>query len=119
MNSPARRLLAAADLLCGDDRLDLAAGRYRGATFALRSAVETAVDDALRAAPVDAEGGSIRAKFLCLRTCTEAETARRAKAVWCMLSQGCHYHHYELGPTGQQLRIWRDEVDQVLSHLGT
>lgn len=59
----------------------------------------------------------MRARLLCLRACAEEETARRAKAAWCALCLGCHYHHYELGPTEHQLRDWHREVGSVVSAL--
>lgn len=119
MNATIRQLLMTADLLLADAPAAMAAGRYRGAAFALRAALETAVSDALLAAPPKIRGGSTRAKFLCLRSCTEAQTARRAKAVWGLLCLGCHYHQYEIGPTGDQVQLWRAEVGLVIHLLSS
>nr|WP_202511767.1 hypothetical protein [Streptomyces sp. SID3343] len=112
-------MLTTADRLLADTSVATIASRHRGAAFALRSALETAVSDALLAAPINTGGGSMRAEFLCLRSCADADIARRAKAVWGMLSVGCHYHHYELGPTAHQLRAWQAEVRTLLSFLST
>lgn len=58
-----------------------------------------------------------RAKLLLLHSVAPAETARRAKALWSQLSLGCHYHLYELGPTYDQVRVWR--VEAAWSRSGT
>ncbi|MGW3413889.1 hypothetical protein [Streptomyces sp. NPDC000888] len=96
-----------------------AASRCRGAAFALRAALETAVADTLvrHAAPHAIRSGSSRAGFLWLRSCTEAETARRARAAWSLLCLGCHYHQYEIGPTEDQIRAWRAEVALLIGLL--
>lgn len=116
MNTPVPQLLLTADRLLTDPPAAMAAGRYRGAAFALRVAVEIAVSDILRAGPISIHGVSMRAKLLCLRHRTDAETARRVKAVWGHLCLGCHYHQYELGPTEAQVKAWRAEVGVIL-HL--
>ncbi|MFG2963187.1 hypothetical protein ACGFZS_07835 [Streptomyces sp. NPDC048288] len=96
------------------------ASRCRGVAFALRAALESAVADCLTAnrAPRAIREGSRRAAFLWLRGCVEAGTARRAKAVWSQLCLGCHYHQYEIGPTEDQVRGWRTEVEAVVALLG-
>ncbi|WP_208605861.1 hypothetical protein [Streptomyces albus] len=89
-----------------------AASRCRGAAFALRAALETAVAECLaaHAAPRAIRDGSLRSGFLWLRGCAEAGTVRRARSVWTLLCLGCHYHQYEIGPTADQIRAWHTEV---------
>lgn len=96
-----------------------AASRCRGAAFALRAALEGAVVARLAAhgAPRTIREGSMRAALLWLRGCSEAETARRAKAAWSQLCLGCHYHQYEIGPTEDQVRVWRVEVAAIVALL--
>ena len=118
MNATIADLLTTADRLLTAAPAATPAGRHRGAAFALRAALELAVGAALAAAPQGISGGSNRAKFLCLRGCAEAETARRAKALWALLCLGCHYHQYEIGPTRDQVRSWREEVGAVIALLG-
>lgn len=137
MNTTIRQLLDTADLLLADTAAPAtpeaavtvlappavlaatAASRCRGAAFALRAALETAVADSLaaNAAPHAIRDGSMRATFLWLRSCAEAGTARRAKSVWSQLCLGCHYHQYEIGPTEDQVRTWRAEVAAVVGLL--
>ncbi|MEU8671325.1 hypothetical protein AB0C71_31065 [Streptomyces anulatus] len=117
MNQPIQQLLVTADRLLTDEPVAMGNSRYRGAAFALRIALEAAVCEALLASPLGIGRTSARAKFLCLRGCTDAETARRAKAVWKLLCLGCHYHQYEIGPSAEQVRVWRREVDSVIALL--
>ncbi|QJS10801.1 hypothetical protein HKX69_15910 [Streptomyces argyrophyllae] len=93
------------------------ASRCRGAAFALRAALESAVAARLTAhgAPRATREGNMRAAFLWLRGCVEAGTARRAKAAWSQLCLGCHYHQYEIGPTEDQVRAWRSEVAALVA----
>ena len=133
MNQTIRQLLDTADLLLTDTSepatpaattvpaapAATTASRCRGAAFALRVALESAVADRLTAhrAPRAIREGTQRAAFLWLRGCAEAGTARRAKAVWSQLCLGCHYHQYEIGPTEDQVRDWRTEVAAIVALL--
>ncbi|MFD5920900.1 hypothetical protein ACFVYP_28375 [Kitasatospora sp. NPDC058201] len=92
--------------------------RHRGACLVLRTALELCVDQTLKVAlPGLPHTTSGRAKLLLLHTFTAAEAARRAKALWAQLSLGCHYHLYELGPTYDQVRVWRAEVNALIQEL--
>lgn len=133
MNATIRQLLDTADLLLKDfDGATVLAGaavpvqttttvtnRCRGAAFALRIALESAVAQRLTAdgAPRAISAGTKRAAFLWLRGCVDAATARRAKAVWSQLCLGCHYHQYEIGPTPDQVRLWAIEVAAIVALL--
>jgi len=137
VNTTIRQLLDTADLLLADSGAPstpgdttavpappavlaaTAASRCRGAAFALRAALESAVADSLaaNAAPRAIREGPMRSGFLWLRTCAEAGVVRRAKAVWSLLCLGCHYHQYEIGPTADQVRVWRTEVAAVVDLL--
>ncbi|MDH6451717.1 MULTISPECIES: hypothetical protein [unclassified Streptomyces] len=126
MNQTIRQLLDTADLLLADTgepatptASAATASRCRGAAFALRVALESAVADRLTAhrAPRAIREGTQRAAFLWLRGCAEAGTARRVKAVWSQLCLGCHYHQYEIGPTEDQVRAWRTEVGALVALL--
>ncbi|MEV8389802.1 MULTISPECIES: hypothetical protein [unclassified Streptomyces] len=110
-------LLLTADRLLAGHLGATPAGRHRGASLALRTALEIAVDRALDAVVPGLADTTTRAKMLCLRCYTTAETARRAKAVWSHLCLGCHYHQYEIGPTHDQVRTWRAEVGELLGAL--
>lgn len=96
-----------------------AAGCNRGASLALRTALEISVDRTLDAAVPGLASTTMRAKMLCLHCYTSAETARRTTAVWSHLCLGCHYHQYEIGPTEDQVRVWRAEVGELVGALAT
>ncbi|WP_329490206.1 hypothetical protein OG618_27425 [Kitasatospora sp. NBC_01246] len=111
-------LLTANRLLDGELAGVTTTGRHRGACLALRTALELCVDLTLQVAlPGLRHPTSGRAKLLLLHSSTAAETARRVKALWAQLSLGCHYHLYELGPTYDQVRAWRAEVDYLVREL--
>jgi hypothetical protein len=116
-NADMAQLLATADRLLADAVPSMAAGRYRGAAFALRTALETALGDVLLAGPYGIRDTSTRAKLLCLRGCTDAETARRARGVWVLLCLGCHYHQYEIGPSKDEVLAWQAEAVAVIDQL--
>ncbi|MFJ8991608.1 hypothetical protein ACIRQH_14640 [Streptomyces sp. NPDC102279] len=121
MTSPATSV---EDLLLTADRLLIgnlgatAVGCHRGAALALRTALEVAVGQVLDAAVPGLSRTTGRARMLCLRCYTAAETARRAKAVWSHLCLGCHYHQYEIGPTRDQVLAWRAEVGELVREFG-
>ncbi|MGW2938809.1 hypothetical protein ACWDA7_45295 [Streptomyces sp. NPDC001156] len=110
-------LLTADRLLAGGLGGATAAGRHRGASLALRTALEICVDRVLDAAVPGLGRATMRAKMLCLRCYLPGETARRTRAVWSHLCLGCHYHQYEIGPTYEQVRAWRTEVGELVRTL--
>lgn len=115
-------LLATADDLLteapGDGGPLTPAVRDRGAAYALRIALEAAVDAALAAEGAGLGGlRSMRAKLLCLHHYAGPARARRAHALWNRLSTACKYHHDELGPTHAQVRTWRAAVGTLVAEL--
>ena len=119
MNESAiRDLLSTCDLLLTDPALTLTpAGRHRSASFALRTALELAIDDRLKSSLPGLGRIPMRARLLCLRSFTDPRTARRARSVWSHLCLGCHYHQYEMGPSADQVRSWRAEVAGLVEAL--
>ncbi|MFF7265854.1 hypothetical protein ACFZCL_37000 [Streptomyces sp. NPDC008159] len=120
MSTPAtsvEELLLTADQLLAARTGATAAGRHRGASVALRTALELTVDRVLDAAVPGLADTTMRAKMLCLHCYTAAETARRTNAVWSHLCLGCHYHQYEIGPSHDQVRAWRAEVGELVGTL--
>lgn len=113
-------LATADDLLSADLGGPLTpAGRDRGAAYALRIALEAAVDTALTTREAGLDEVSARAKLLCLRHYTAPDLARRVNALWSRLSAGCKYHHDEMGPAHAQVRAWRMAVGEVVAELAT
>ncbi|MDN3284409.1 hypothetical protein QWL27_01175 [Streptomyces thermocarboxydus] len=124
---PATPTAAAALLATADDLLTESpdgdgpltpAGRDRGAAYALRIALEAAVDAALTAEGAGLGGLlSMRAKLLCLHHYAGPARARRAHALWNRLSAACKYHHDELGPSHAQVKVWRAAVGVLVKEL--
>ncbi|MFF4346325.1 hypothetical protein [Streptomyces sp. NPDC001530] len=93
------------------------AGRDRGAAFALRIALEAAVDVVLTAEEAGLRQVTMRAKLLCLRHYASPDLARRVNALWSGLSTGCKYHHDEIGPSHAQVRAWQTAVETLVTEL--
>ncbi|WP_073950393.1 hypothetical protein [Streptomyces kebangsaanensis] len=113
-------LLATADSLLTDPLSggpSTRAGRDRGAAYALRIALEAAVDKVLTSEEAGLRAVSTRAKLLCLRHYAGPDLARRAGALWSRLSTGCKYHHDEIGPSHTQVRAWQTAVETLVAEL--
>jgi len=92
-------------------------GRARGAAYALRIALEAAVDAVLTTREAGLHRVTMRAKLLCLRHYAGPDLARRANALWRVLSTGCKYHHDEMGPSHAQVRTWLTAVQALITEL--
>lgn len=101
----AEELLAAARRLI--ERPDAAtAGVWpRAAALLARQALELALAGLWAARPAAAglDRSSMRSQLLCLTAYLDGDTATRAAYVYPALSRACHYHLYELAPTGTEL----------------
>ncbi|WP_279331015.1 hypothetical protein [Streptomyces sp. OS603R] len=93
------------------------AARARGAAYALRIALEAAVDATLTAEAAGLGAISMRAKLLCLRHYAGPALAHRVNALWNRLSEGCKYHHDEIGPRHAQVHAWRAAVGSLVAEL--
>ncbi|MGY1522250.1 hypothetical protein ACW69C_00535 [Streptomyces sp. MN3] len=93
------------------------AGRARGAAYALRIALEAAVDATLTAEAAGLGAISMRAKLLCLRHYAGPALAHRVNALWNRLSEGCKYHHDEIGPRHAQVHAWQAAVGRLVAEL--
>ena len=61
------------------------------------------------------EACSARAQLLCLgKHIGDEPLGQRAHVAWATLSGACHYHAYDLAPTREELRGWRDVVLEVV-----
>lgn len=113
-------LLTTADTLLAEDLSGplTPAARDRGAAYALRIALEAAVEAALTAEEAGLrEVRSMRAKLLCLRHYAGPDLAHRVNALWNQLCTGCKYHHDEMGPNHSQVCMWRVAVRTIADEL--
>ena len=87
----------------------------RAAALLARQALEVALKTYWSAKNSGTEEASMRAQLLCLEAMLgDEDTARRAHAAWGALSRACHYHAYELAPTGEELLAWCEDVHVVI-----
>ncbi|WP_460106414.1 hypothetical protein [Streptomyces sp. YKOK-J1] len=94
------------------------AGRARGAAYALRIALEAAVDATLLSKETGfREVRSMRAKLLCLRHYAGPDLAHRVNSLWSRLSAGCKYQHDEIGPSHAHVRAWQVAVAALVMDL--
>lgn len=63
-------------------------------------------------------------QFTCLKQLVRDEhidmetvIAERIHFSWATLSKGCHYQEYELTPTIPELKLWIDDVEELLEDL--
>lgn len=114
-DTPARQLIAEVDWLLGNASPELAGRWPRAAALLSRQALESALTYYWTKLAPGVEACSTRAQLLCLgRYLGDDRLAARAHATWSSLSRCCHHHVYELAPTQEELRGWRDTVMEVV-----
>jgi hypothetical protein len=85
--------------------------------WATRLAVENALHEYWARRCPELAAASMLGQLLALRVHAGQETARRARALWCALSQAAHHHVYDLPPAVEDLRQWIAEAEYVLTAL--
>ena len=113
-----RETLAAARALV-DRTMPSTAGLWpRAAALLARQALEGALDAlwAVRAPGLVAV--SARAQLACLPSfLADRQLAAEVAYTWTALSDACHHHFYELGPTEGELRARFQVVERLLDRL--
>ncbi len=116
----ARELLTAARDLVERRDEDLAGLWPRAAALAARRALEEGLDALWAARAPGLERASARAQLACLPSYLQPrELADDVAYAWTVLSDACHHHPYEVGPTAQELRVRMDVVERLLDKLPT
>ena len=111
----ARALLASVDDLLNRASPATAGLWPRAATLLTRQAREVALRTFWSKRAPGVEACSARAQLLCLgKHIGDEPLGQRAHVVWAALSGACHYHPYDLAPTREELRGWRDVVLEVV-----
>ena len=111
----ARELLASARSMIERPAQTTAGVWPRAAALLARQALEVALKTYWSAKSSGTEDVSMRAQLLCLEAMLgDDDVARRAHAAWGALSRACHYHAYELAPTGGELLAWCEDVQVVI-----
>ncbi|MGP3756168.1 hypothetical protein [Streptomyces sp. IBSNAI001] len=91
--------------------------RARAASALLRLALDEAMDTFWRDVSPTMTRATGRTKALCLEWYTSPSVARQWYAVWSALSAACHHHIYELPPTPSEVRVWHQDVTELLNVL--
>ena len=60
----------------------------------------------------------MRSQLICLPFYLDATIAEQVAYVWAALSRACHYHPYELAPTGAELTGWIADVESLITQVG-
>ena len=111
----ARALLASVDDLLNRASPATAGLWPRAATLLTRQALEVALRTFWSKRAPGVGACSARAQLLCLgRHIGDEALAQRAHVAWAALSGACHYHPYDLAPTREELRGWREVVLEVV-----
>jgi hypothetical protein len=89
----------------------------RTAALLGRMSLEQLIADRVSEALPGAEGGSMRAQLLCLRSVDE-RLGEDASHLHGALSSACHHHPYELGPSVDEMVGLLDGVDRLSASPG-
>jgi hypothetical protein len=91
----------------------------RAAALLARQALESALDRLWESSPETAGLArcTMRTQLTCLPAYLDPAAAHQISYAWASLSDACHYHPYELGPTAAELARWIHAVDELLTPL--
>jgi len=113
-HSPEDLLQAGRDLLT---RRDLRSRGVwpRAAAHLCRQALEETLETYWKTRAPGLEAASMRAQLAALPAYLEPELAGSVSYVWGALSNACHHHTYELAPTAQELSLWAETVERLMT----
>jgi hypothetical protein len=113
-------LLAAARALVERSNVTTAGLWPRAAALLARQALETALDRLWESRPETSGLAqcTMRTQLTCLPAYMDPAAAHQISYAWASLSEACHYHPYELGPTAAELVGWIHAVDELITSLG-
>jgi len=116
--TPADVLAAARDLL--ERHAPARAGGWQRAVALLtRQALEQGIEEFWATDPATAglREATMKTQLTCLPEYLRPRLAREISYVWAALSSACHYHPYDLAPTGAELAGWIDTVAALLAAI--
>jgi hypothetical protein len=94
-----------------------AGSRKRASALLARQALERAVREVWQSRGVPIGSCPTRARLLCLSLHVPADVSRGAYHAWERLSDACHHHPYELGPSVEELESWIASVEGLCGLL--
>lgn len=90
----------------------------RAAALLARQALEAAMDELWAARAPEVASLSARAQLTCLpEYLRDRALAGEVAYAWSLLSDACHAHAYDLGPTAEELAARFDVVDRLVARL--
>lgn len=90
----------------------------RAAALLARQALEAAMDELWAARAPEVASLSARAQLTCLpEYLRDRELAGEVAFTWSLLSDACHAHAYEVGPTAEELEARFAVVDRLVERL--
>lgn len=115
----AAELLASANRVCQGQIPIPGMSRPRAACLLTRQALEQVIDGLLDGQQSGCPDASVRVRLICLAHAydDDPELVRRTVAAWHQLSNACHHHSYELGPTLGEAESIVDEVTWLSKRL--
>ncbi len=91
----------------------------RAAALLARQALEAAMDELWAARAPEVAQLSARAQLACLpEYLRDRALAGEVAFTWSVLSDACHAHAYEMGPTAEELEARFAVVDRLVLRLG-
>jgi hypothetical protein len=108
-------LLDAARNLLGWEEPETAGLWPRAAALLARQALEEALDEMWRQRAPGVEGCSMTAQLLCLGSFLGEQVAEATSYVWWALTRATHHHPYELSPTADELQVWLEQVEEIVT----
>jgi hypothetical protein len=91
----------------------------RAAALLARQALEAALADHWRRRAPGLERASMRAQLACLPDYLgDRRLAADIAFTWSALSEACHHHAYEIGPTASELDGWLAAVERLVAAVG-
>jgi hypothetical protein len=91
----------------------------RAAALLARQALESALQHLWESSPETSGIAqcTMRTQLTCLPAYLDPAAAHQISYTWASLSEACHYHPYELGPTAAELAGWIHTVDELVTSL--
>ena len=91
----------------------------RAGALLVRQALEEALDAFWSSKGLRLDTLSTRAQLICLpRYLDDGRLAADVSHAWAALTQACHHHPYELGPTAGELQSWLSVVGELVQRVG-
>ncbi len=83
-----------------------------------RQALEAALHEWWLSHAPGGQAANFRAQLVCFGEECSTERAHGAAYLWAVLSGACHFHGYELAPSGELLHTLLEGVEDVVEQAG-